>query len=88
MGNTHNFMKTTVHLWGDGLGLRRPVSFAREAKLVPGSEVALQFVSGRIVVTPIHPKKSYKLSSLLAKVSRKEMPTGNIWGAPVGREVW
>jgi antitoxin MazE len=85
---TRNFVKITAQLWGNSLGLRIPAPIAREAKLERGSEIDLQFEHGRIVLTPVRPRKSYQLRSLLAKVSREQMPEGDIWGAAMGREVW
>jgi antitoxin MazE len=81
-------VKVTTQLWGNSLGLRIPAPVAREAKLSHGSEVDLQFEGGRIVLTPLRQTKRYKLRALLSKVTRENAPEADVWGAPVGREVW
>lgn len=81
-------MKLTAQLWGNSLGFRIPAPIARDINLAPGSEVDLQVEKGRIVLTPLRQKKRYKLKSLLTKVNSSNSPSGDIWGAPIGKEVW
>ena len=81
-------MKVTAQLWGNSLGFRIPAPVARDTNLAHGSEVDLQVESGRIVLTPLRQKQSFVLKSLLAKVTPGNIPTGDLGGAPVGKEVW
>jgi len=81
-------MKLTAQLWGNSLGFRIPAPVARDINLAPGSQVDLQVEKGRIVLTPLRQKKRYKLKSLLTKVNSSNSPSGDIWGAPIGKEVW
>jgi antitoxin MazE len=81
-------MKLTAQLWGNSLGFRIPAPVARDTNLAPGSEVDLQVETGRIVLTPLRQKKRFELKSLLAKVNSSNSPSGDIWGAPVGKEAW
>ena len=81
-------MKLTAQLWGNSLGFRIPAPIARDINLAPGSEVDLQVEKGRIVLTPLRQKKRYKLKSLLTKVNSSNSPSGDIWGSPIGKEVW
>ncbi len=81
-------MKITAQLWGNSLGFRIPAPIARDTKLTHGSEVDLQVEAGRIVLTPMRQIKHYELKSLLAKVTATNIPSGDFWGAPVGKEVW
>jgi antitoxin MazE len=81
-------VKVTTQLWGNSLGLRIPAPVAREANLSQGSEVDLQLEGGKIVLTPLRQTKRCKLRSLLSKVTRENVPEADVWGAPVGREVW
>jgi antitoxin MazE len=83
----HRALKITAQLWGNSLGLRIPALIAREAKLGRGSVVDLQFEDGRIVLTPLRKTRQYKLGTLLAKASRKNLPVDDPWGAPMGREL-
>lgn len=81
-------MKVITQLWGNSLGLRIPAPVAREANLSHGSEVDLQLEGGKIVLTPLRQTKRYKLKSLLSQVTVENVPEADVWGAPVGREVW
>ena len=81
-------MKTTAQLWGNSLGVRIPAPIARDTNLTHGSEVDLQVEAGRIVLTPVRAIKRIDLKSLVAKITPANIPSGNIWGAPVGKEVW
>jgi antitoxin MazE len=81
-------MKITAQLWGNSLGFRIPALIARDTKLAHGSEVDLQVEAGRIVLTPLRRIKRYELKSLLGKVTANNIPAGDIWGAPAGKEVW
>ena len=81
-------MKITAQLWGNSLGVRIPAPVARDTHLAPGSEVDLQVEAGRIVLTPMRRVKRFGLKSLLAKITPANLPTGDRWGASVGKEVW
>lgn len=81
-------MKITAQLWGNSLGFRIPAPVARDTNLAHGSEVDLQVEAGRIVLTPIRQVKRPNLKSLLAKITPTNIPSGDVWGAPVGKEVW
>ena len=81
-------MKITAQLWGNSLGVRIPAPVARDANLAHGSEVDLQVEAGRIVLTPMRRVKRFGLKSLLVKITPANIPAGDIWGAPAGREVW
>ena len=81
-------MKITAQLWGNSLGVRIPAPIARDMHLANGSKVDLQVESGRIVLTPMRSIKAFNLKSLVAKISPANVPDGDVWGAPVGKEVW
>ena len=80
-------MKITAQRWGNSLGVRIPAPIARDTHLGHGSEVDLQVQGGRIVLTPMRRAKRFGLKSLLAKITPANSPTGDIWGASVGKEV-
>ncbi len=81
-------MKITAQLWGNSLGFRIPALIARDTQLTQGSELDLQVEEGRIVLTPLRQDKHYELKKLLAKVTDDNLPSGDDWGAPVGKELW
>lgn len=78
-------MKTTIHKWGNSLGLRIPKAFALEARLESGSRVDLVVRDGGLVVTPVR-KPSYRLSELLAHVTRSNVHAEIDYGGAAGRE--
>ncbi len=81
-------MRVTAQLWGNSLGVRIPAPIARDIAIAPGSEVDLQVEAGRIVLTPTRRRRRYKLKSLVVKIAAANLPTGDAWGAPAGKEVW
>jgi antitoxin MazE len=80
-------MVTKVQRWGNSLGLRLPSKVAKDLHVESGTEVDIQVVKGRLVITPV-PSGRYSLDDLLAEVTpdniHKEHPTG----ARRGRESW
>jgi antitoxin MazE len=81
-------MKVTAQLWGNSLGVRIPAPIARDIEIAPGSEIDLQVEAGRIVLTPTRRRRRYKLNSLVVKIAAANLPSGDTWGAPAGKEVW
>jgi antitoxin MazE len=81
-------MKTTAQLWGNSLGVRIPAPIAHDTNLTHGSEVDLQVEAGRIVLTPMRRARRFELKSLLVKITPANIPDRDIWGAPIGKEVW
>ena len=74
--------------WGNSLGVRIPAPVARETLLGDGSEVDLQIKNGCIVLTPVKRVLRYNLKKLTDKISAGNLPGADIWGAPVGKEIW
>ena len=80
-------MKTTIQLWGNSLAVRIPKSLAQETALGQGDEVNLRADDDRIVVERPQPK-IYRLSDILAAVTKANRHTETDSGLPVGRETW
>lgn len=80
-------MKTAVQKWGNSLAIRIPRSFAQETRLGDGTEVDLQLKSGTLVISRARTKR-YRLSELLARVRKTNVPPETEWGAPMGQEHW
>ena len=80
-------MEARVQKWGNSLAVRIPKPFAIEVGLHPDAEVLLQVENGTLVITPRR-ERTYRLSELMAAVSRSnvhnEVPTGKA----VGNESW
>ena len=81
-------MKVTAQHWGNSIGVRIPAHIVRETSLAAGQPVGLQLEGGRIVLTPMQEPRRFELKKLLAKITPGNLPHGDQWGAPVGKEVW
>ncbi len=79
-------METRIVRWGNGLALRVPSAFAREARIEEGTPVELTIEHGRLVVTPLSP--TYSLDELLSGVTDENRHDETDWGPAVGAEVW
>lgn len=80
-------MRGKVQKWGNSLGLRIPKSLATDTGLVAGSEVDVEVVERRLVVTPV-PRPSIRLEELLEGITQDNLHPEFEWGEPVGNEVW
>lgn len=80
-------MLTQVQRWGNSLGLRIPRSFAEETRIKKGSKVDLTVVDGRLIITPLRPKR-YTLEALVAKIKPSNLHPNVETGNRRGREIW
>ena len=80
-------MITEVRKWGNSLGIRVPKALAQQVEVSEGTRVALKARAGRIVVTPVFPRR-YRLEDLVSKITRKNRHAEVETGKPRGREVW
>jgi antitoxin MazE len=80
-------MQTTIHKWGDGLGVRIPRSFAAEAQLEEGTAVDLSVENGQLLIRPLRGRK-YPLTALLQKVNCRNLHREVSTSRAVGREAW
>jgi antitoxin MazE len=80
-------MRTIIQQWGNSLAVRIPKALAQETALGKGDEVNLRADDDRIVVERPQPKH-YRLSDLLAAVTKTNRHTETDCGLPVGRESW
>ena len=78
-------MTATIHKWGNSLALRLPKALANDAHITEGSQVELVRTKLGLLLKPKH-KPRYRLSTLLAGVTRKNLHPETRWGASVGRE--
>jgi antitoxin MazE len=82
-------MSTTVQKWGNSLGVRIPKGVAAQVNLTDGTEVEFETAGGVLTIRPARRRRrtKYKLSDLLAKMKGPN-PHGEMFGRPVGREIW
>jgi antitoxin MazE len=79
-------MRTRVQKWGNSLAVRIPKPFAEGAGLQPSSEVEVSLEKGEVRLSPVRPR--WKLRTLLAGVTKKNLHAEADSGHAVGREVW
>jgi antitoxin MazE len=65
-------MEAKVQKWGKSLAVRIPRSVAKDAEIGEGAKVRIAARQGRLIVESIRSKK-YRLQSLLARVTRKNL---------------
>ena len=79
-------MMATIQKWGNSLALRLPKTLATEAHMAEGSQVELVRTAEGVLLKPGR-KPRYRLSDLLARVSKQNLHSETDWGRPRGREV-
>lgn len=79
-------MTATIQKWGNSLALRLPKALASEAHIAEGSQVELVRTAEGVLVKARR-KPHYRLSKLLAGVTKKNMHPETNWGPAAGREV-
>ena len=80
-------MQTKVQKWGNSLALRIPHSFAVDARLKRDTLVDISLVDGKLVIKPVS-KRSWRLETLLEKISAENIHREIDTGKPQGKEVW
>ena len=80
-------MKTTIQRWGNSLAVRIPKTLAQETAFDEGDEVDVRADEDRIVVERPQPA-NYRLSDLLAGITKTNRHDAVDFGRPLGREVW
>ena len=78
-------MTATIRKWGNSLAVRLPKALANEARIAEGSRVELVRTEEGVLVKAAR-TPCYRLSELLAGVTKKNMHAETDWGRSVGRE--
>jgi antitoxin MazE len=79
-------MTATIQKWGNSLALRLPKALATEAHMREGTEVQLVRTDEGVLLKARR-KPRYRLSELLAGVTKKSIHPETDWGPSVGREI-
>jgi antitoxin MazE len=79
-------MTATIQKWGNSLALRLPKTLANETNITEGTRVELLLTKEGVLLKAKH-KPHYRLSELLAGVTKKNLHPETNWGPTVGREV-
>ena len=80
-------MRTTVGKWGNSAAVRIPAAVMETARLDLNQPVDVREQSGCIVIEPLG-RKEYDLTTLLKRITRRNLHEECDFAAPVGREVW
>ena len=78
-------MEAVVKKWGNSLGIRIPNFIVRELSLKDGSCVDINDTGKEIIIKPI---SKFKLSTMLEKVTIKNVHKEIKTGKSVGKEIW
>jgi len=79
-------MTATIKKWGNSLAVRLPKTLARENQLREGAQVELVRTGAGLLLKPA-PRKRYRLSELVARITPKNRHAETDWGRSEGREI-
>ena len=77
-------MKTHARQWGNSIGVRIPKHLAKEAGFVDGTELEMNIVDKKIVLS--RPKLT--LEELMKQVTPENIHPEIDFGPPKGNEIW
>jgi antitoxin MazE len=81
------FMKTTISKWGNSLAVRIPVQLAEELSISSGDDMTVNIKDKKLILSPVI-RKMPSLQDILKGFDRKHKSDEDIWGEPMGKEVW
>jgi antitoxin MazE len=80
-------MKTRVTKWGNSLAVRIPQPIAEKAHLRDGDPVEFSVSSaGRLTLKSL--QEVLSLEVLISQITPKNLHEKDIWGKPMGKEIW
>ena len=79
-------VQTKVQKWGNSLGICLQKGIAEQLLLEKGSEVRLEVVGNKLVITPAAPR--YSLDSLVSRINDRNIHGEVSSGGPAGAEIW
>ena len=77
-------MRTNVRQWGNSIGIRIPKPFAKEMGITDGSELEINVLDRKIVLS----KPKISLSQLLEKITVDNLHAETDTGFIKGKEIW
>lgn len=77
-------MQSHVTKWGNSLGIRIPLSLAKEIGLTEGTQVDIRVENDTIIIR----RKKYSLEALLSQITTENIHGEVGTGPSVGREAW
>jgi antitoxin MazE len=79
-------MTSAIAKWGNSLAVRIPQAIAEQVQIQAGSEISIEIIDGKIVLTP-HRRKKYTLDELLDEMTSEHLHAEISTGVTVGNEV-
>ena len=79
-------MTAAIAKWGNSLAVRIPQAIAEQAQIQAGSEINIDIIDGKIVLTPPHRRKKYTLDELLDSMTSEHLHPVISTGVSVGNE--
>lgn len=80
-------MTAAIAKWGNSLAIRIPQAIAEQVQIQAGSEISMDIIDGKIVLTP-HRQRKYTLDELLDGMTSDNLHTEISTGVSVGNEAW
>lgn len=80
-------MTAAIAKWGNSLAVRIPQAIAEQMQIKAGSEISMDIIDGKIVLTP-HRRKKYTLDELLDGMTSANLHAEISTGVSIGNEVW
>jgi len=80
-------MTAAIAKWGNSLAVRIPQAIAEQMQIQAGSEISMDIIDGKIVLTPYRRKK-YTLDELLDGMTSANLHAEISTGVSIGNEVW
>ena len=82
-------MITRVQKWGNSQGLRLSKELLSGVGIAIGDPVEVSVHENTVVLTPLRRKRGeHSLQDLVARIPEGYESDGDVWGPPVGREIW
>ena len=80
-------MTSAIAKWGNSLAVRIPQAVAEQVQIQAGSEINIDIIDGKIVLT-LQRRKKYTLDELLDGMDSNHLHAEISTGAYVGNEAW
>ena len=80
-------MTAAIAKWGNSLAIRIPQAIAEQVQIQAGSEISIDIIDGKIVLTP-HRRKKHTLDELLDGMTSDHLHAEVSTGTSVGNEAW
>jgi antitoxin MazE len=82
-------MITKIQKWGNSQGLRVSKEVLAQVHIAVGDAVDVNVRENIILIQPVkRARKKYTIEELVAQMPKNYKPDKEIWGRPMGREIW